>query len=267
MVTRRFTIAQTARAHWPEYLMEAGSLALFMIAAGCFGIFLFHPGSPVPGLIPDGFVRRILMGLAMGLSAIVINYSPWARQSGGHLNPAVTLTFLRLGKVAPVDAAFYIGAQFTGGVLGILVVAGILGAQLANPAVNYVATLPGPGGAGAAFLGEAVISFVLMSVVLIVSNRPGLARYTPVFAGACVAAFITFEEPISGMSMNPARTFGSAVLPQLWTSLWVYFLAPPLGMLLSATVYKRVNEPAACAKLYHHNSKRCIFCNHRAGTL
>ncbi|MCI0363312.1 MAG: aquaporin, partial [Phycisphaerales bacterium] len=86
-----------------------------MIAAGVFGIALFHPSSPAAAFVPAPFVRRILMGLAMGSSAILINYSPWARQSGGHLNPAVTLAFLRLGKIAPWDATFYIVAQFIGG--------------------------------------------------------------------------------------------------------------------------------------------------------
>lgn len=264
-MVKRFTVTQIARAHWPEYLMEAGCLALFMISASCFGILMFHPASVVPELIPDRFTRRVLMGLAMGASAIAINYSPWAKQSGGHLNPAVTLTFLRLGKIGAVDAVFYVAAQFIGGLAGIGIVAALVRPHLA--AVNYVATVPGVAGHGAAFAGEAIISFILMSVVLAVSNRRALARFTPVFAGACVAMFIAFEEPISGMSMNPARTFGSAVLPQLWSALWIYFLAPPLGMLLAATLYTRFSRATACAKLHHDNPYRCIFCNYRSGTL
>ena len=91
-----------------------------------------------------------------------------------------------------------------------------------------------------------------------------LARFTGLFAGACVAAFITFEAPISGMSMNPARTFGSAMLPQLWDSLWIYFLAPPLGMLAAAAVYLRLKHAVGCAKLHHQNKLRCIFCEYQA---
>jgi len=94
--------------------------------------------------------------------------------------------------------------------------------------------LPGPGGIGAAFLAESLISFILIAVVLTVSNTQKLARFTGLFAGACVATFIIWESPYSGMSMNPARTLGSAVLPGLWTALWIYFLAPPLGMLAAA---------------------------------
>lgn len=264
-MVKEFTVSEVARAHWPEYLMEAGSLAFFMISASCFGILIFHPNSVLAEVIPDKFTRRVLMGLAMGVSAMVINYSPWAKRSGGHLNPAVTLAFLRLGKIRPVDAAFYISAQFVGGMAGILIVAMLARPHLA--AVNYVATVPGAAGVGAAFAGEVIISFILMSVVLAVSNRRGLARFTPVFAGVCVATFITFEEPLSGMSMNPARTFGSAVPPQFWSTLWIYFLAPPLGMFVAATLHARLSRGTACAKLHHDNSQRCIFCNYRAGQL
>jgi aquaporin Z len=248
------------KRHWPEYLMEAAGLGIFMVSASVFTILLYHPASPVVKNLPEEFPRRALIGLAMGLTAIGIIYSPWGKQSGAHLNPAVTLTFFRLGKVAPWDAVFYVVAQFLGGIAGVALVAVIAKQFLAHPAVNYIATLPGSGGTGVAFLGEAAISFILMTVVLLVSNTAKLARFTGLFAGLCVAAFITFEAPISGMSMNPARTFGSAVLPQLWGSLWVYFVAPPLGMLLAAALHLRLKHAVACAKLHHQNQTRCIFC-------
>lgn len=252
------------KKHWPEYLMEAAGLGIFMVSASVFTILLYHPASPALRVLPEEFSRRVSMGLAIGLTAIGIIYSPWGKQSGAHLNPAVTLTFFRLGKVGPWDAVFYVVAQFAGGVAGVALVAAVAGKLLAHPSVNYVATLPGSGGTGAALLGEVIIAFILMSVVLLVSNTKKLARYTGLFAGACVAAFITFEAPISGMSLNPARTFGSAVLPQLWDSLWIYFLAPPLGMLAAAAVYLRLKHAVGCAKLHHQNKLRCIFCEYQA---
>jgi aquaporin Z len=105
-----------------------------------------------------------------------------------------------------------------------------------------------------------------MSVILRVSNTPRLARYTGLFAGALVATYITIENPLSGMSMNPARTFGSAVNARDWTALWIYFTAPPLGMLAAAEVYVRTRGWRAvfCAKLHHQNDKRCIFCEYQA---
>lgn len=252
---------EALKRHWPEYLMEAAGLGLFMTSAGFFGTLVEHPDSPLHQGVANPLVRRMLMGLTMGLTAISIIYSPWGKQSGAHINPSVTLTFFRLGKIEPWDAVFYIAAQFTGGVAGILLVVAALGASLAHPAVNYVATLPGPPGPGVAFLAEVVISFILMSVVLVVSNTRRLGRFTGLFAGVLVATYITLEAPISGMSMNPARTFASAVPAQLWTALWVYFSAPPLGMLLAAETYLlwKGSQNVFCAKLHHQNEKRCIF--------
>src|SRR5437899_1317257 len=140
------------KRHWPEYVMEAAGLGLFMISASGFAIALLHPASPAAGL--GALLRRMFMGLAMGLTAISLIYSPWGKQSGAHFNPAVTLTFLRLGRVAPWDAAFYVGAQFLGGVAGILLVALLSRGLVADPAVNYVTTVPGAGGESAAVLAE-----------------------------------------------------------------------------------------------------------------
>jgi aquaporin Z len=226
-------MSDALRRHWPEYMMEVAGLATFMISACLFATLLEHPGSPARQAIPAPLVRRLLMGLAMGLTAIGIIYSPWGKQSGAHINPAVTLTFLRLGKVRPWDGLFYVIAQFTGGVAGILVSAAILWPWIAEAHVNYVATVPGAGGTGLAFVAELLISFGLMSTVLIASNTDRLARFTDLFAGILVATYITVEAPLSGMSMNPARTFGSAVGARTWAFLWIYFTAPPLGMLLA----------------------------------
>lgn len=250
-----------ATRHWPEYLMEAAGLGIFMISACVFATLLEFPGSPVPQVIPDPFFRRALMGIAMGLTAIGIIFSPWGKQSGAHINPAITVTFFRLGKIAPWDAFFYIVAQFVGAMAGVLLMSLLVRAVVAHPSINYVVTVPGAGGPAIAFIAELLISFILMSVVLIVSNTQKLARYTGLFAGVLVATYITVEAPLSGMSMNPARSFGSAIPPQLWQFLWIYFTAPPLGMLLAAEAYVRLRgvHRVICAKLHHHNDKRCIF--------
>ena len=230
-----------------------------MISAGFFTILLEHPSSPLRNAIGDPFLRRMLIGIAMGGTAIAIVFSPLGKRSGAHFNPAVTLTFWRLGKVKGWDALFYIIAQFLGGVAGVAIVAVFARPTLAHPAVNFVATLPGPHGAGIAFAAELVIAFLLMTTVLVVSNTPHLARFTGLFAGFLVATYITFEAPISGMSMNPARTFASASIGQLWTALWVYFTAPIIAMQLAATLYLRSKREVYCAKYHHHNNAPCIF--------
>jgi len=246
--------------HWPEYLIEAIGLGLFMISACLFVTLLEHPNSPVRQAITDPMLRRIPMGFAMGLTAMALIYSPWGQRSGAHFNPSVTLTFWRLGKVAPWDAVFYVAAQFVGALAGVSVAAAILESRLAHPSVRYAATLPGRG-AGIAFIAEFAISLLLMTVVLTVSNRPRFNRFTGLCAGALVASYIVFEAPLSGMSMNAARTVGSAVYAQTWMALWVYFTAPLLGMLSAAQLYVSVHgvQKILCAKLHHHNAQRCIF--------
>jgi len=242
--------------------MEAAELGVFMISACVVVALLEHPGSAARQLISGPALRRVLTGMAMGLTAIAIVYSPWGQQSGAHFNPSVTLTFWRLGKVATWDAVFYVVAQFAGAIIGVLTAAAVLGGLIAHPAVNYVATLPGSGGPHTAFVAEFLIAFGLMTVVLTVSNTPRLARYTGLCCGALVATYISVEAPLSGMSMNPARTFGPALVARMWDGLWVYFTAPPLGMLMAAQAYLRRRGPAGveCAKLDHQNAKRCIFC-------
>ena len=103
------------RAHWPEYLIEGWALGMFMISAGSITTLFDYPGSPVSRALQDSDVQRVLIGACMGLTAIALIYSPWGKRSGAHMNPAVTLTFLRLGHIARWDAFFYIVAQFTGG--------------------------------------------------------------------------------------------------------------------------------------------------------
>lgn len=241
--------------------MEAAGLGLFMLSACAFATLIWHPSSPVRAAVADPFLRRVLMGLAMGLTALGIFYSPWGKRSGAHINPGVTLTFFRLGKVEPWDAVFYISAQFAGGVAGTALAAAVLGNLLADPAVNYAVTRPGARGPWVAFAAEAGIAFLLMTVVLVVSNRPQINHLTGLCAATLVALYIAIEDPLSGMSMNPARTFGSALVGRTWDSIWIYFTAPPLAMLLAAETYLRVKGARAvlCAKLHHNNSKRCIF--------
>ena len=230
--------------------MEAAALGMFMVSACVFGVLLEHV-SGLPG--------RLLGGLAMGLTAVAIISSPWGQRSGAHMNPALTLNFLCLGKIAPWDALFYVIAQFAGGVMGVLLSAGMLGPALAR--VQFVATIPGADGPWVAFGGEFAISFLLISIVLNVSNSRRLTRYTPWVAGFLVATFISVESPLSGMSMNPARTVGSALPSGIWTAIWVYFLAPTVAMVSAGQIYRhwRGAHHVFCAKYHHHNDKRCIF--------
>src|SRR5690349_21185642 len=99
------TLSTAFARHWPEYLIEAALLSAFMLSAVGCTVLLEHPGSPLHQVLESPLVRRVLMGLAMGTTAMALIYSPWGQRSGAHFNPAVRLTFMRLGKVAAASGA------------------------------------------------------------------------------------------------------------------------------------------------------------------
>jgi aquaporin Z len=239
-----------------------------MCSAAVFATVLQHPASPL-AVGGASAAARLPMGVAMGLTAIALIYSSLGRRSGAHMNPAVTLTFWRLGKISAVDTVMYVLAQITGGISGIVVATFFLAQLPADPAVNYVATLPGAAGPWAALVGETTISFGMMFVVLVVSNHARLNRFTGLSAGALVCTYIIVEAPLSGMSMNPARSLGPAMLAGSIDSLWIYVIGPLAGMLLAAEAYVRLGRShrVLCAKLDHSSTKPCIFrCRYRAMT-
>jgi aquaporin Z len=254
------------RHHWPEYLIEAAGLGTFMISACAFTVLLIHPALPSAQWLVAPVWKRGLIGIAMGLTAIALIYSPWGKRSGAHFNPSVTIAFFRLGKIAFEDTFFYVVSQFAGAVAGVLISSVFLSPWISDARVNYAITSPGPRGTGVASISEFTISFLLMTAVLVCSNNKKLAPFTGMFAGFLVAIYITLEAPLSGMSMNPARTFGSAVSARVWKGWWIYFTAPPAGMLTAAGVYAKLAgaHNVICAKLHHGTRGTCIFrCGYR----
>jgi aquaporin Z len=229
------------RAHWPLYVYEGAELAAFMISACLVTALLFDPRSLAAAIDPT--LRRLLMGVAMGLTAIAIIKSPWGRRSGAHFNPAISLTFYRLGKIGPRDALFYVLAQFAGAPLGVVISALLLGPVIRLPQVNYAVTIPGRGGAPGAFAAETFMAALLMAVVLATSNSKRFAPYTTWLMGVLIAGYVFAFAPVSGFSINPARSFGSAAVADVWTSIWIYFTAPLLGMLGAAELYVRIMRP------------------------
>ena len=224
------------REHWPEYLIEAWALGMFMLSAGFCATLLGSPASAVSRALPSQLLRNSVSGLAMGATAIALMQSPWGKRSGAHMNPAVTLTFLRLGQLTPWQAFFYVTAQTLGGTLGVLLVAFLCGRAFTDPPVSYAATLPGNAGPKVAFVAEFGMSCGLMLVVLLMSRCEHQRRFTGFAAGGLVALYVSFESPLSGMSMNPARTFASAVASMQWHYFWIYVIAPLAGMLTAAQI-------------------------------
>jgi aquaporin Z len=232
-----------------------------MISACFFTVWLFDPALPALHLLPSSALRRLLMGTSMGATAILIIRSPMGKRSGAHFNPAITLTYYRLGKIGKWDAGFYVVFQFIGGICGVGLSALCLRSSLAVPAVDYAVTVPGRGGTAGAFGAEYFMAALLMLVVLWFSNRPPVAQYTSYLVGVLITFYVFVFAPVSGFSINPVRTTGSAVFANVWTAIWLYFLAPVLGMMTSAEIYLRVYgiESVLCAKLHPDPSYPCPF--------
>ena len=258
------TLTGALRKHWPEYLIEGWALGTFMVSAGLVATLLGAPASPIHRALSDPLWRNAAGGVAMGLTAIALIHSRWGKRSGAHMNPAVTLTFLRLGKIDPWDALFFVMAQTLGGIAGVLLVAALAGHAFTDPPVSYAATLPGSSGPTTAFAAEFLISAMLMLTVLSLSAYKRLAPFTGLIVGCLVATYITFESPLSGMSMNPARSLASAAPGMHWRDLWIYLTAPLLGMLTGAQVFLMVGgaRRVLCAKLLHPLGVRCIHCGY-----
>jgi aquaporin Z len=254
-------MTQGLNQHWPEYLIEAFGLGIFMVSAGAFTTLLYAPHGWLADLPVSDLVRRALTGVAMGSTAVAIIYSPWGRRSGAHLNPSVTLAFYRLGKLSPADAVWYILFQCAGGLAGVLLTGLVLGHAFADAPVTYVVTIPGPAGPAIAALAEFAISLGLMLMVLVTSNRVRLMSYTGLLSGMLIALYVTFESPLSGMSMNPARTLASALPAQNFYAFYLYLLVPPIAMLTAVELYRLVqgHRHIACAKLAPTSHKHCIF--------
>jgi aquaporin Z len=221
--------------NWKYYLQEALGLAIFMISACFFSAMLFSEKSS--WYLPNAMFRNILMGIAMGSTALLIFYSPFTAPSGSQINPAVTLTFLRLGKMCSYDALFFAVFQILGGVVAVYIMQLLMGAILIDTPVNSAVTIPGKFGIAGALVTELIIAFITISVVLFTSNSDKLKKYTRIFAGCLVCTWVIVAGPISGFGMNPARSFASALPANIWTAFWIYLFVPFIGMLLAAEFY------------------------------
>lgn len=241
--------------------MEGAALGIFMLVACSTATLLDYPGASLYSMLSTAGSKRAFAAAVMASTAICLMRSPWGQQSGAHMNPAVSMTFFLLGRMTFGRALAYSLSHFVGASAGVGLSEFLIGAPLSHANVAYAATRPGSAGLGIAFAAEVLIAGVLMSVVLWTGNSRRWSKWTPYFAASLVGLFILVESPLSGMSMNPARSFGSALFAQAWDSYWIYLLAPLTGMFSAAALYKGL--PGAhrvyCAKLHHHNSRRCLF--------
>lgn len=191
------------------------------------------------------------IALAFGLSVVVFAYAIGGI-SGCHINPAVTIGVLVAGKIAAKDAVVYIVAQLIGALLGAFVLQQILGGQLAGFSPGewaYGSNGWGKGyqneyGTTAAFLTEAVLTFIFLFVILATTSKVGNSTMAGLAIGLTLVLIHLVAIPITGTSINPARSFGPAILAgdQALSQLWLFIVAPIVGAIIAAVVWRAL-EP------------------------
>jgi aquaporin Z len=252
------------RRNLAAYLAEFSGTAIMLFIGVSAVAFMWAPASPVP-VVPNPVLRRLLTGILFAGGATAVVYSPLGQISGAHINPAVTFAFWRLGKVPSRDAVMYVVVQFVGALLGAWA-AGLAWGPLIT-GVQYAVTVPGEGySQPGAFAAETLITFLLVFTIFVCVNKPRIAPRTGLIAGALVAFLVMIEAPVTGTSLNPARTLGPAILTSTYTALWVYFAGPVLGALLAVGAFQgQWAGKSVCAKLYHTEKYPCPFetCNYR----
>ena len=224
--------------HWRHYLAEAGGLAFFMLGASVITTQLRTKDAWLGGIITAPIAQLATLGVLMAFVIAIIIYNPWGNKSGAHINPAVTIAMWRLGKIDRHDALFYIFSQFAGAVAAVQFAGLILGAGYTEDGTNYVVTQPGAAGVAAAFIAEWIISFVLMMVLMWALNDEEREKYAGLMIAVLLGFYLVVEEPYSGMSLNPARSFASAFAAREWQHLWIYFVAPISAMLVAAELFR-----------------------------
>lgn len=242
---------------WREIAAEFLGTMVFLGLVLSALVVAFAAGSPVVTAIPSADLRRLLTGALVGCVIAGIVYSPVGRISGGHLNPAVTLAFLRLGKITWRGAAGYVAAQVAGATLGAVVVFLAWGRHATS--IDLGVTEPGVGGTWAAAAVEAAMTFLLVTLILNFVDRPLLMPFTGAAVGLLVLWLVFAGAPVSGTSLNPARSLGPALVSRIWPHLWIYLIAPPVGALAAAVLYRRKRHTVACAKLMHDDTYACHF--------
>ncbi len=255
--------------HWPEYGAELLGTA-FLVFVGLSAVtFDLGAGSPLATLLPNVSERRLITGLLFAGSGSLVAISPLGKLSGAHINPAVSLAFWAHGKIHHYDFLGYIIGQSLGAILGASLLVWLWGSRAAS--IHNGITSPGAGYPlwGVFLIEMALTSLLVLAIFLFVSSRH-LMRWTPLMTWLLVATMVWLEAPISGTSLNPARSFGPDLVSWFWQTQWLYYLAPPLGALLAVGIFRLLRtagvKDVLTAKIFHTPYYRNIFKNVKAPT-
>ncbi|HEX6712256.1 MAG TPA: aquaporin, partial [Thermoleophilaceae bacterium] len=196
-----------------------GFATFALVFAGC--------GAIISDSNTKGGLGVVGVGLVFGLIIMVMIYAT-GHLSGAHINPAVTVAFTLTRHFPGRDAVAYIGAQFAGAIAAALALLAIWPDQPANLGV----TVPSVG-IGSAFVYELVLTAFLMFVIMAVAtDTRAVGAAAAIAIGGTVGLDAIFGGPVTGASMNPARSLGPAIATGTFTDLWIYVAGPVLGAAL-----------------------------------
>jgi aquaporin Z len=243
---------QAGGFHLVEWACELAGTALLLLGGLSAVALDFARGSPVAALLPSASARLLLTGMLFAGSGSLVAISPLGRRSGAHINPAVTLAFWIERRVHRHDLAGYLTAQFLGAIAGVAVWRLLWGGRTASVADGI--TAPGPGvSAPEAVAIEALMTGLLVLVIFAFLSRPATMRWTPLAVWFTVAMLVWLGAPFTGTSLNPARSLAPALLGLRLSSLWIYFVGPPVGAAVASILAVRLfgGVRPLTARLFH----------------
>jgi len=213
---------------WRSVLAELIATLLFVFV-GAGSVVVLGGVNDTGGLVA--------VALTHGL-AIALLVAATAKISGGHINPAVTFGAVITGRMKLSTGVLYFGGQIAGAVIGALLLEAAIVGQYEGNLGAHSLNLELLDGQGAAVLVEAVLTFVLVFTVFATAMDPrGLAGVAPIAIGFAILVDHLVGVPMTGASMNPARSFGPALVADAWDDHWVYWVGPLIGGGLAALVY------------------------------
>ena len=235
------------------FISEFFGTGILLLAGLSLVIFMFGSGSPMADIIPSVKVRQSLTGLLFGSVGLAITLSPVGKISGAHINPVVTVVFWLFRKIEGRLTITYIGGQLAGAVAGCIPL--LLWSDMGR-SINFGATVPGADYTlMEAFVGEVITTFCLVMLLIVFIAIRSIRHLTPFMVPILYAIMVPLEADISGISTNPARSFGPAVVAGVWTDWWLYWIGPLTGALLAALAGSMLARRITIAKLYHFDSE------------